>query len=177
MSEEHTGEVQAQGQTGEVSVTAFEKFSMYLQQRAEVEMEIVRQQLETDQLNAILSAETDEELDRAMELAGLTGLRDLPDGTEIQINSFHVAPGNRQEFASALGVFAVIEAQFVENGVRVNLDTSIVRVLGFLRMCEVRGRLPIQVRIAKTGTGGGNEMITLLPLRKRAMAGHVEASE
>jgi len=154
-----------------------QRFAEYLIQRAEVEGEIVAKKLSEDQLDAILTATTPEELDAAMEMAELVSLKDLEDGTELQINGFHVAPGNRAEFQNSLGVWAVLEAQFMENGTQVNLDSGVERVIGFLRMCEVMERYPVQVRLSKVPTGGGNEMITLLPLRKRAVVGETMQDE
>jgi hypothetical protein len=156
--------------SGEVRIRPHERFATYLQERAQVEQEIVAKELTASQLDAILTATTPEELDAAMEVAELVSLKDLEDGTEIQINGFHVAPGNRPEFTNTLGVWAVIEAQMIENGQQVNLDTGVERVIGYLRMCEHLDRFPVKVRVVKTVTGKG-EMITLLPLRKRAVDG------
>src|SRR5262245_51390292 len=159
---------------GEVVSRPWEKFANYLQNRAVVEGEIVAKELTAGQLDAILTATTPEELDAAMEMAELVGLRDFDDGVELQINGFHVAPGNRTEYRNTLGVWAVLEAQYIETGANVNIDTGVERVIGYLRMCEVMGRFPVQVRVSKIGTGGGNEMITLLPLRQRAVQGTTE---
>lgn len=166
-------EVEVNAATAEVA-TMHDRFAQYLQARAEVEADIVAKQLSESQLSAILTATTPEELDTAMEMAGLIGLRMLDDGAEIQINTFHVAPGNRPEYANSLGVWAVMEVQLLENGQQINLDTGVERVIGFLRMCEQMDRFPVQCHISKIGTGSGNEMITLLPLRKRAVQGSAE---
>lgn len=161
-------------ESGEVATNAHARFAHYMQQRAQVEADIVAKELSEAQLTSILTAETPEELDAAMEMAGLVALKDLEDGEEIQINGFHVAPGNRPEYANTLGVWAVIEAQIIESGRQVNLDTGVERVIGYLRMCEQMERFPVQCRVSKVGTGSGKEMITLLPLRRRAVQGTTE---
>lgn len=175
MSEETGKEVAGNTETsGEVIVRPHERFAQYLAQRASVEGEIVAKELTASQLDAILTASTPEELDTAMEMAELVALKDMQDGTELQINGFHVAPGNRVEFQNTLGVWAVLEAQLIETGATINLDTGVERVIGYLRMCEVMERFPVRVRVSKIGTSEGKEMITLLPLRGRAMQGNTE---
>src|SRR5262249_16118500 len=136
--------------------------------------EIVAKELTASQLDAILTATTPEELDAAMEMAELVGLREFDDGTELQIHGFHVAPGNRTEYRNNLGVSPVLECQSIETGANVNIGKGVERVIGYLGMCEVMRRFPVQVRVSKVNTGGGNEMITLLPLRGRAVQGTTE---
>jgi hypothetical protein len=171
MSEEHTGEVAA-SQNGALDRPS-RKLAEYLRARAEMEAPIVAQELSEQQMDKILTAETPEELDEAMQLAGLIGLRDLENGTEIQINGFHVALGTRSEFMNQLGVFAVINCQDLSTGQEFNVDTGVQRVIAFLRMCEHFERFPLAVTVTKVAAGGG-ELITLLPLRKRAVQGQSE---
>lgn len=171
MSEENAGEVTAR-QNGELDRPSY-KLREYLRARAEMEAPVVAQELSDQQMDKILTATTPEELDEAMKIAGLIGLRDLANGTEIQINGFHVALGTRSEFMNSLGVFAVINCQDLETGQEFNVDTGVQRVIAFLRMCEHFERFPLPVTVTKTAAGGG-ELITLLPLRKRAVAGQTE---
>jgi len=148
--------------------TQFERFVQYAKDRAAVEGSLVGDELTESQMERILTATTQEELDNAMKLAGLTGLKDLADGTEIQINGYHLVPGSRSEFANKLGVFAVIDAQLVSNGAEIKLDTGILRIIGYLRMCEANGWFPVQRIVKKIPTGNG-EMVTLEPLTERAI--------
>jgi hypothetical protein len=146
-----------------------EKFAEYVTNRAALEANLVREELGSAQMDAILNATTEEELDAAMGMAGLVGLRDLPDGTEIQINGFHYAPGTRSDFANRFGVFAVMECVLIETGANVAIDTGVERIITWLRAMEAMDKFPTQRRIVKITTGSGNDMITLLPLKKRAV--------
>lgn len=160
--------------TGTVTTkTPYEKFSEYCKDRADLDGQYVIDDLRQGQINNIFAATTPEELDKAMEAAGLTGLRDLDDGTEIQINGYHLMRGNRDEFANGLGVFAVMDAQLLSDGTPIALDTGIDRIIGYLRMIE-SGQIPgldfpVQRRVKKTMAGKG-EMITLLPVPKRVVS-------
>jgi len=144
-----------------------DKFAEYAMDRAEMEAPLVAQELGTAQGEAILTATTPEELEKAMEMAGLVGLRDLEDGTEIEIRGFHFAPGTRSDFRNRFGVFAVMDCVIIETGREVAIDTGVERILMWLRAYEVMGAYPIQRRVSKVQTGSGNDMITLLPLKKR----------
>jgi hypothetical protein len=140
---------------------AIRRFAEYLQNRAAIEAPIVAQELSADQMERILLAENEEELFEAMRLAGLVSLRDIPDGTEIQINGWHVAQGTRSEYMNRYRVFAVMNCQDISTG------------QGFLRMMEQFDRYPVQVQVSKQAAGSG-ELITFLPLRARAVPGTVE---
>lgn len=152
-----------------IAPSVLEKFGNYVIDRAAVEAQIVAQELGTTQMEALLSATSEDELEAAMQMAGLIGLRDLDDGAEIQINEFHYAPGNRADYANRWGVFAVLECTLLATGQNVNIDTGVERVLVWLRVRELMGGYPVQRRVSKIVTGSGNEMITLLPLTKRVV--------
>jgi hypothetical protein len=171
---ENTGNDIESVRSGEIVQSPHERFAQYLQARAELEADQVAQELSEGQLDRILMATTPEELDAAMEMAGLVGLRDIPDGTEFQINGYHVAPGTRSDFMNSFKVWAVIDAQMLENGQQISIDTGIERVIAYLRMCEQFERFPIPVRVSVVQTGSGNNMVTLLPIRKRAVSGSAE---
>jgi hypothetical protein len=162
-----------QVKTGTITTkTTYEKFAEYCQDRADLDGQFVIDELQEKQMAAILAARSEEELDEAMKAAGLTALKDLEDGTEIQINSYHLMRGTRDEFKTRLGVFAVLDAQLLSDGTRIALDTSIDRIIGFLRAVEsgqINGvDFPLARRVKKTPTGRG-DMITLLPIPKRAV--------
>ena len=147
----------------------WESFARYIMDRAELEAEIVREELGAKQMNALITATTEEELDEAMKMAGLVGLRDFDDGTEIQINSWHVSPGNRADYRNKFGVFAVMECTLLATGRPVNIDTGVERIIVWLRARELMHENPYPVtrKIVKTVTGSGNEAITLLPIPAR----------
>jgi hypothetical protein len=155
-----------------VSKTVYDKFAEYCKDRADLDGQYVIEELQENQMAAILSATTEAELDKAMEAAGLTALKDLDDGTEIQINGYHYMHGTREEFRTRLGVFVVMDAQLLSDGTQIALDTSVERVIGFLRAVEsgqIEGLdFPVQRRVKKTPTGKG-DMITLHPIPKRAV--------
>lgn len=157
-------------------------FKHYIRERAQIEGGLIKDELSANQINDILSARTEEELEAAMEIQGLRGLRDVPNGTIIQINTFHVVPGSREEFANSLGVFAVIEGTmltktqlFGDVGTEVMLDTGVERIIAWLRAVEsgqVPGlEFPLQ-RIVIKQPGGRGDMITL----KRIPAAPVTAT-
>jgi hypothetical protein len=147
-----------------------EKFAAYAKERAALEAPLVAEELGMAQGDAILSATTEEELNAAMETASLIALKDLDDGTEIEIHGFHLAPGTRSEFATNLGVFAVMQCTLIEESRDVSIDTGVERIIKYLRMAEQLELFPVQRRIRKTPTGQG-EMITLLPIKKRPVQG------
>src|SRR5215469_13732853 len=148
-----------EGEIAERQSATVSRFGTYLRERAELEAPIVAAELSADQMNRILTAETPEELDEAMKLAGLIGLRDLDNGQEIQISGYHLAVGSRSEFMNRFGVFAVLQCTDLESGQQFNADTGIERILAYLRMCEQFERFPLAVQIVKTPTAKG-EMIT-----------------
>lgn len=152
---------------GTVAVRPYARLAEYLQSRAAVEASIVAEELTHDQMDAIMTATTPEELDAAMKVVGLTGLRDLENGTEFEIHSWHVSPNNKAEFSNKLGVWAVMNVTYLESGTTGALNTTVDRVIAYLRACEVMERFPLKVRVEKQTTGSGTDMITLLPVRER----------
>ena len=154
---------------GEIAVRPVHRFAEYILERAERESQIVAQELSFNQMDAILSATTPEELDNAMKILGVVGLKDLDNGTEFEIQEFHVSPGTREEFRNQLGVFAVMRAVMLETGQTAFLDTGVERIITYLRACEAMERFPLAVRIVKQDTGRGNTMITLQPVRERVV--------
>lgn len=160
--------------------TTYDQFVQYMRDRAELEGSLAIQQLNEDQFNRIIAAKTEDELEAAMEMIGLTGLKELENGSVIQINEFHLMPGNRQEFANRLGVFAVLditllsESRLGKPGTRIMMDTGIERIIMWLRAIEsgqITGvEFPIQRIVAKIGAGAG-DMVTLRRMPKPVVAG------
>ena len=161
----------AQKGTKSRELSVYETFAEYARNRAALEGPIVAEELNTAQMAAILSATTEEELAKAMEMAGLAALKDLEDGTELRINGYHYALSNRADINSRLGAWVVIDAIHLATGERLALNTGVDRIIGFLRMVE-SGRIeglvfPVDRVLRKIGTSGGNEMLTLKPLSPR----------
>lgn len=152
--------------------SAVDIFVQYVQDRAQVEASIAGQELADTQLEEILSAVSEDDLFTALNIQGITALKDLAEGTEVQINAYHLVRGNRDEFSNRLGVFAVIQAQLLADGTNLTLDTGVERVIGFLRMVEsgkTGQEFPVQVRIHKITTGSGNVMVTFQKVPRRAV--------
>lgn len=146
-------------------------FAEYLVERAAIESPMVAKELSDDQTQRILAATTEEELEAAMEMLGVVGLREVPNGTVVQFNGYHVVPGTRSEFANRFGVFAVIDAtmltkteRFGNVGTNVMLDTGVERIIAWLRAIESgqinNSDFPVQRIVVKVPAGSG-EMITL----------------
>ena len=163
------GEITNRDARGQIMRPAMARFAAYLENRASIEAPLVAEELSADQMERILSAQTEDELDEAMKMLGLIGLRNFHDGDEFQINSWHVAFGANEDFKNRFGVFAVIQCQDLDNGAEFSVDTGVERVIGFLRMCETFGRFALPVRVVKQRTQRGNDMITLLPARNRTV--------
>jgi hypothetical protein len=162
---------------GEIVSRPAEKFARYVQQRAELEAPIVAEQLAFDQMESILAATTPEEIDKAMQIMGVVGLRTFDNGAEIEILGYHLAPGSREEFKNRLGVFAVMHVRVLATGETAFVDTGIERVIAYLRACELMERFPLPVRVMKQQTGRGNDMITLGPLPPRVGQGRTGKPE
>jgi hypothetical protein len=138
-------------------LTPYEKFVNYSHQRAEVEnTDWDAHEITESQITDIMSADSEDALFAAMQTAGLTGLRDLPNGTELELLSYRLVRGNL-----GMGVYAVIDAVNAATAESIALDTGIERILAFLRMAEVMELFPLHVVVAKKTTGSGNELITL----------------
>jgi hypothetical protein len=148
----------------------YQKMLAYMRERAEVTAsEYDPEELSADQVDRIMTATTEDELFKAMETAGLTGLKDLEDGTVIRIHSYRLVSGQL-----GIGVYAVLEADDPNTGEVLQLDTGVSRILAFLRMCEVMQKFPVTVEIVKKTTASGNQMITLKRDRKRAVPSSAE---
>lgn len=149
------------------------QFTRYLNDRAELDREFSgADELSANQMETILRANSEDALWTAMENAGVPALRDLDDGTEIQINGFRILAGNNQEFSNRFGVYVIIEAQSLESGQEMQLNTGVERVIGFLRMVESEQagiKFPVEVRVKKTTTGSGNTLVTFARVPKRAV--------
>jgi hypothetical protein len=148
-------------------MTPYQKFINYSLQRADVEnTDWDAHEITESQITDIMSAADEDALFAAMETAGLTGLRDLPNATELEVHGYRLVRGNL-----GIGVYAVIDAvNMTTGGENVALDTGIERVIAFLRMAEVMELFPLHVVVTKKTTGSGNELITLSRPAKRPVS-------
>lgn len=150
-------------------LSKFEAFIQFAQQRAELDASFATaDELAKDQVEKIVDADTIDDLYAAMKNQGLTGLRDLENGTELEIREYRLVRSGNPELSGRTGVFAVINAVDLTTGEEVALDTSIERILGFLLKCDQLSAYPVRVRVEKKTTMSGNTMITFTkpPVRK-----------
>jgi hypothetical protein len=147
----------------------YTRFLEYIRERAVVDQnEFDPEEIGAKQIDRITSAETEEDLFSAMETEGLAALQDLPSGTVFTINGYRLLSGQL-----GVGVWAVMDCTN-EEGQDMPLNTGVTRVLAFLRMCEVMGKFPIEVRVMKKTTASGNELVTLARPVKRAVKSTAE---
>jgi hypothetical protein len=154
------------GQVGQLK--PFDRFIQYVQERAEVDSAYApADELVENQAEKILAANNVDELFEAMELAGLGNFQNLDNGTEITINDYRLVKSNRDDYSGRLKAFAIVNAVDNATGEELTLNTSIVRIVSFLRMAEVMGLLPIQARVVKSTTISGTEVITLAKIKSK----------
>lgn len=147
----------------------YNQFLEYVQGRVQESDDYqVADELATEQVERIATAESLDEIFDAMRLQGLTGLRDLENGTEFEIRGFRLIRSTRDDISGRAGVYAIIDTIDLFDGKEMPVDTSIERVLVFLIKCEQLNMFPVQVRLLKKTTQSGNDMITFAPLAKRA---------
>jgi len=149
-----------------------QQFATLVQGRAELDASFDAQEIAEAQLATILRAKNEDELFAAMELAGVSGLRDMEDGAEIEIRGYRFLRGMNEDFANRLGVYVIMDCVSLETGAEFPLNTGIERIIGFLRMVESGDAglmFPVSVRIKKSTTASGNTMVTFKRLSKRAV--------
>lgn len=163
---------------GTVTVrTPFDRFVQYALERAVVDESFnATDDLVEAQVNRILEADNLESLFEAMQLSGLQGFKDLDNGTELKVTDYRYVKSNRQDLAGALwnpdrneGAFVIVNAVDLATGDEIALNTSVIRLVSFFRMCETMGFFPVEVRVVKETTSNGYETITLAKIRKQAV--------
>lgn len=160
-----------------VSPRPFDKFVAYLQERATVEpadVEANVDELVAKQVDNILTAESEDALWAAMELAGLLGFKDIESGTRIIIHGYKVVIGG---LAKRTGVYIVIDATDPDTGAQLALDTGVERIVAFCRMVETGSvglSFPVEVQVFKKKTQGDNELITLRRVARRPVQSTAE---
>lgn len=159
---------------GEVQpVRAYDRFAEYMRQRAEVEQtnfQATAEELTQEQVEKIMTADSEDALFAAMNFGGLTGLKDVENGTIIRINGYRVIQGT----LGSLGVYAILDATDPADGTPLALDTGVERILGFLRMAEVLELYPVTVQVLKKDTASGNTMVTFKKIKRPAVPSTAE---
>jgi hypothetical protein len=144
-------------------LTPMARFARELVGRASVEddfaAEGVGDELTAKQVELILNATGEADLFSAMEFGGLIGLKDVPDGTVLEIQSFRIVKGTGDK--GKLGVYAAIQAKGGPSGQERGYDTSVPRIVAFLVQAETMGLFPLSVQISTRNTTSGNTMVSL----------------
>jgi len=163
--------------TGTIARTpnqAVEAFKKKVMNRAILEREYIAERMQEAQLGDMFAAGTEEEMFAALQLGGMTALKDLDNGTEIEITGFHYVEGTDDEYKNSLGVFVVIDAVRLSDGGDLLLDTGVERVIAYLDAIET-GRFgysfPVRVRVAKTRTRKGRDMVSFEKIPERVSKG------
>jgi len=147
----------------------YEAFLAFVQSKiAEGTDYSVTDELATEQVSKIAVSENLDDLFGAMKMQGLIGLRDLDNGTELEIRGYRIVKSTRDDMAGRVGVFAIMDAIDLFDNSPKALDTSIERVLAFLIKCEQLDKFPVQVKVLKKTTQSGNEVITFGPIVQRS---------
>jgi hypothetical protein len=116
----------------EVQQHEFEKFVKFVQDRAEIDLQYnPSTDLMQVQVNRIMQAESLDDLFSEMHLNGLTGLKDVPNGTIITITDYRLVKSTRADVSTALGTYAIING-VNPDGEEVVYDTSVERLVSFL---------------------------------------------
>jgi len=151
----------------------FERFISYVQERAEVDSAFApADELVEKQADNILTVDNVDALFEAMELAGLDNFQNLENGAEITILNYRLVKSNREDLSGKLGAFAIVQA-VNEDGEELALNTSILRIVSFLRMAEVLKLFPLSVKVVKQTTVAGYEVITLAKIKTKPVKSSV----
>lgn len=156
----------------EVATRPYDEFLQFVQARVEESEDYqIADELATKQVEQIAVADSLDGLFSAMRVAGLTGLRDLDNGSEIEIRGYRLIRSTRDDISGRAGVYAILDAVDLYDDRELPIDTSIERVLVFLIKCEQLKKFPVKVKVLKKTTQSGNELITFAPLPKKAEKG------
>lgn len=156
------------GQAGELR--PFQRFIQYVQDRAELDEAFdPTDDLVEGQADRILNAENIDALFDAMELSELKGFRDLENGTELTILDYRLVKSNRDDLSGKLKAFAIVNVVDLSSGEEMTLNTSVLRIVSFLRKVEIFDLFPIDVRVVKDTTTRGNDVITLAKIKARSV--------
>lgn len=155
-----------------VELTPFQKFVKFVQERAELDASFATaDELVSDQVARISAAESADDLFGAMKIEGLTGLKDLENGTDIQIHGYRLLKSANAEMSGRTAVYTVMDATDLTTGEKLALDSGIERVLIFLIKCERLEMFPVDVRIIKKQTQTGNTLVTFGKVPARTVKG------
>jgi len=166
--------------TGEVVPYArVRKFDSYMRQPAPTENKDRAADIEDQQVQRLLDAETDEEIWDADQGGTFQG-KDCV-GLEIQVNSLTVVLSKREDIVSRQGYYIsadavclggpaeVLKSLGLSVGEQFVFQTGAPLIVTKLRAFEARGRLPVKGVVTGLKTGTDNTLLKLRPLPVRAI--------
>lgn len=158
-----------------IATRPHEQFRAYLQRRAEDSDGVRGYEIAQQQMDKILTAESDQDVWDADEGGTIAG-NDFCD-VEFRIHGFDIATSD-DEFESVLNVYALIRGTLLQEwngepvGAEVLVNTGAPLIVTKLRMLELREMLPADVVIRGTKAKKGT-VLKLRPVPKRAASGTV----
>lgn len=142
-----------------------DQFAEYLARRAENDGATRGYEVASNQMDKLLTAETEQEIWDADEGGTVNG-QDMID-VELNIRGFKVAVSS-DEYEATLGVYILIDAVRLDNGEEVIVNTGAPLIITKLRMFEAREMLPVNGVIRGTKARNGT-VLKLRPLSARAV--------
>jgi len=151
-----------------------EAFKKKVINRAILDREVIAERLREAQLADMFAAGTEDEMFEALSLGGMTALKNVDNGTELEITGFHYVEGDDDEYKNSLGVFIVIDAIRLSDGSHLLLDTGVERVIAYMDAIETERfgyGFPVKVRVAKTRTRKNRDMVSFERIPERVIQG------
>jgi hypothetical protein len=142
-----------------IAPRAHEQFVEYLARRAEQDGSTRSFDVAANQMDKLLTAETEQEIWDADE-GGTFSAQDMTD-IELRIRGYKVAVSS-DEYDSPLGHYILIDAVRLDTGDEVIVNTGAALIITKLRMLESRDLLPVEAVIRGTKAAKG----TVLKLKQ-----------
>lgn len=171
-----SADVEQNAQTGTVEgPRPYERFAASLQRKAAQEKERGHFDLTANQIDAALTAETEEDIWDSDE-GGLVALKDLV-GAELRIEGYRILPSTDPEMDNGLGVFLIGTAVLLNDvsgtpGEVIQFNTGVATVIAKLEAFQGHGRFPLETLVTSVKAGKG-DMVRLRPIPRRATPGTV----
>lgn len=132
------------------------KLVEWLAERARTDGNNLSLEIAARQLDAMLNAQTEEEVWEVMESGGTIAAKNLED-TEIEVSAFIVRPETGQ-FKAPLGHYIVMTAVKLTTGEDILINSSSPLVIGLMHWYEKAGKLPYKFVIRGDATPEGRRI-------------------
>lgn len=161
---------------GDVAIRPADRYRAYMRARAARMSGELGAEVTSQQIDKILTAETDEDIWNA-DAGGTIQAKDVI-GLEVEIRSLSLIPSDRFEGSEYYGsmdatVIGGPAEILTRSGLSVGevfvLQTGADKILAKVRAFEAKDRLPIRALIAGTRTQSGFDVLTLKPLPERTV--------